>query len=868
MADEIDCVNGIDVMGSRPVLRVAHALKNKKRASKKRDPDKDQGTHAPETLPALLRHRMIVALSQTLSHKSDRMIGWLANIVEAKVNLSRANPAFPGFNAEYQPSGWTFNSTYLQRKPRAISKAATLQERHGFQFTAMFAGSTLIENEFFPDEPMNIEAMRYPSARHLFFLAETVAHMEGWVTEESEAISLTIDDNRKDYGISVMRVADSVVDRFNDARWADFQVSTDRPHFDECNSVGDRQIEQLDLLHTELNPQTIIPLTVETILEGPAKITDYIVNIIGQRVSCLTSTRNRNRVGKHQLCSMTNIAIEGIHWNTHRREEIEHLIVTSDLTRREQLAAYFYEVENFENRVHTLKANLSNADEVSPYTFNDLDGFPEGIIVENLAFAVTGLDLQAVLMAHAAETRETPEQMRKTAVHNAAQHKRQEFEEAVERATRLRRDLLEAELDVHRMRLVYQAYERDIAGVIDRLEARLGEMELLENVQLSPSLKFMVTTGDVYAEPHHDEDDDSDEGETPLPTYNLSHRRYVGKYQIIFDPLDGSMHARNIAAVMACEGTRMHRTTLVKGRSTTQPTNACAVFHPHASVNGDFLSTSVCLGSYDTDIGRTLRRIEASKIEDVVLGQLRTFLLFLQTYSINDTYVRNLIGAMPETKPTEERALGITAWQNISGDDKTTPVVEGFVFDKNAGPRRVATSYVVDKKLFMLPSLVDREPKNKLERYWPYKTKDMAIPYSWLLNRNDPEVMELQIEMERRDQEAQMEAAKRRQEERENRRAASTARRMSTLELIEIRRANAIAAERMASGEMNDEFGLNDECDDGPPEAPTDEASQDLATSMAILVEASVNMNSPTPAFAATNGSDASEFNLQEGEAA
>lgn len=859
MAEEIDYVDGDGVLSTRSPRgagrRVSKKVPKKAvRMSKVVRTEGSEGIYRGEALPQLLRNRMRVALSQTLNNSNQEMFDWLANIVEVKVNLSKNNPAFAAFDAVYNPNGWVFDGARLTRKPRSITSATTLEERRGHQFAAMFSEATYGEQEFFPDEAMNIEAMRYPSARHLFFLAETVAHIEGWVSEESVAATITIDDYRPNHGISILRVDESIIDRFNDSRWSDFNFGISRPHYDECHSVGDRQVEQLELLHTELSPQTIIPLTIQTILGGAEEISKYILSIVGSRVSCMNSSRNRNRDQKHQMRSMVNIAIEGIHWNTERREEIDHLIVRGDLTRRELLSAYLHQEDDSDNRVHPLKSNLTNSAEVQPYTFSDLDGFSEGIVVGDLALACTGLDLQSMLMAHAAETRETPAQMRATAIYNAAQYKRQEFNTAFDRAVRLRRELLEAELEVHKMRAVCDAYERDLAGVIDRLEARLSEMELLEDVQLSPGLKFMVTTKDMYAEPHNDEDDDTDEGETPLPKYNLSHRRYVGKYQIIFDPLEGTMYARNIAAVMVVEGGRDCGSKKA-GRSLHAAGHACAAFHPHASIVGDYSSTEVCMGSYDTDVGRTLRRVESSQIEDVVLGQLRTFLLFLQTYSLNDTYVRSLIGAMPETKPTEERALGVTAWQAINGDEKF-PATQGFVFDSQIGPRRVATKYVVDNSMFLRPALINREPKSILERYWPYTTKEMAIPYTWLLNSSDPAVMALKAEQEQRERDERLALAKRREEERERRMNASAARRLTTLEQIEIRRANAIAAERMASGELNGEFGLNEN------EAVLE--ANDPARRSPTLAESSFHILAPTPAFEAAD-SDATSTDPYEG---
>lgn len=662
---------------------------------------------------SVVHERARDAVTKAMSGVETGLLSSLIEIIQIKIEHSYNNPAYLGFSTEFNPEhfrvgiigGRTLSLRELTRQQMRSQSWTTKNERN---WHTLF-GDNVLPETYTPDEPLDLRNGRYPSARHLYFALETLCACEGWGSDGNAAsFKFHLDRPSCDYELTVAQLADSVIMMFNDSGWTHrtrFDLSRkDSLRYRNHVSYEHREFAHLDVMFSTVDPTVVVPITVEQLVEcGVDELVEYITSTLdARRNNAFQRGTGSARDPDMVLRFVTGLYIEGVHWNKHRRSEIEHLIVESPNTLMQELGDWVESTESYDPYTfHDIDHSLScGFEEMSPLLFGRLQEPAAGVLLDGkYLLCPTQLDAHMLVRAVAEATKPSPEKIRELAIKQAVAHLDATYKEKLEKAYTCRQRLIDAELAVARAYEERKAFARSLDGAIDVMTEMFKSMDIFIDVQMSPAMTYLLTTGDIYGTyPVIEDDDGEDAGRRAF-----AKRRYVGQYQIVYEPITGAMKVRNIAAPMA----------LASRQPEYKHTEfACAAFHPHSSIEGNYEYTSVCLSSYGSEIGKTLRR-QGGSIADVAFNQIRNALLFLQTYSIHDSFVTSLLSAMPETRP-DPKFLGVTSWQDFCRGDKRIMDFSCFDFKNYPSPTAKATMLRIDPAEYRWPDILKRNKADTL----------------------------------------------------------------------------------------------------------------------------------------------------------
>lgn len=503
----------------------------------------------------------------------------------------------------------------------------------------------------------------YPSAYHLYV---TLFMLYAWGTGSTDSEDSDVDQwdviKTIDVGgheieddsilgaTSLLQhlICDDVIDtglyRFRGGNRSELQLADS-----EQNFTGKCKYREVYFAWTSGHSRSAVVFPVEVILGGKDAIYQHRNKVSGRGEPGLGLSSRQVAQEDFAFYALQGVLIEGIHFNRHKFHLIEHLVVRSPDARRYALNKALvgdYPSTGFGFSAESLNKRHLFFDVESP------DKYGEMVVVDDLLLVGCEVDLLACMSEWSKKFRVDPELKEARILQSLQSDLLQSLDKISTEENNVYKKLMRLKDQRARIKVELESLSVSSRLLLESLKAELGTMGMISKVELLEGFLLAMETEDVWAT--------DDRGNNPL---------YVGRFQILVNPLTGEMQLRNIAAPISVRISRSLRLVLgsrrwkvAKGKSSASDITVKAIIHPHSSGVDSANSTSLCIGGFAEQLSPVSDTDEEVTRQEIVIRQIKVALRFLQSYIPNDAYCAQTLPALLKDRPTN---TAVTGWQEL-----------------------------------------------------------------------------------------------------------------------------------------------------------------------------------------------------------
>ena len=496
------------------------------------------------------------------------------------------------------------------------------------------------ESMFKADDSFDPVEGLYPSARHLLMTCLYIKSADGLL---SETLDLEVPDASNPTDVVCRGFADlsSMVD-FIFNRSVGLPKRYYRNPLKSSNLFSDYDVGYLTFSFEDTGDGRYLPIYIDDLVSGEANFAKRIAQLDLSRAVTKHLESSENQYGEMRSV-ITDCLIEGIHFNRHRFDEVRPFVREFDMSYGQALEAMKDSL-----LVNQVRVDLDGVFQTQIFSKISSDAKPFVVSCGSIRFADNPI---AALLAIETEGKEytlTDAEIEDRAVEysvNVLKRDRAEIRSEIMTLNKSLMEQMSLEAKLTARINTYRKYNREC---LEELKASVSKMSIFEKVETLTNFSLALQTQPIFASPNVDLGECS---HSKNKRNQDDGRRYVGVYQILIEPITGSIQIRNIKApiIVTQPGYRLDARYV-----------ATALFHPHSSIDDG--QSEVCLGGYNHLLRSRIQDSDESIVETLVT-KLRTALQFLQTFSESDGYVEEVYGTLT---PTMCENTGITGWQDFS----------------------------------------------------------------------------------------------------------------------------------------------------------------------------------------------------------
>ncbi len=718
-----------------------------------------------------VRNKALLPLRENVSRFNPTMVHLLTNMVEAMVQTSYGpDSLFVDLDSSPLSSpifSWPEDSLRVSEYDETTQRRRSPNNVSLLEFA--FAGDIVPDSEL--SATFNIQSMEFPTSRHMYFAAAAFSSLTRYQRCRTTAeVPVKGSANEADTVKTVIKGYPSIImATVNGMDWGKTALSTDLgrnrlrnpPDLSGLSSYSANvDVGHLSIrIHTfsdTLPPALMISDFVgkdesEIIhrLEGWADTT--LANDSKRAIKKTFPRRSVERMydedledgAPRRIIIVSGVLIEGLHWNKHRRSEIEPYLAKSDCTAGQirEFRAGQKRTNAFEKEVMArLESHKSGV--YFPFDNRDPDSIVEFLQIGDLSVCYNPVEAFSYVNYEARASAPTPEQVRRIAFAAVTKEAREKYEKAILQLQHQRAELVYAESEVEQALSEWNSVRGKSLAFIDGLLEKIRAMSIFTGVEISPDFTIYAQTGPIFAEGEH-----TKEG------LNYTAKRYVGTYQIAINPLTLMIRVRNVRAPICVSYSKNwafredstwpndqkledrpfssshSRKRRAKSNSTLidKTITKIALFHPHSSVSS--YRTTVCLGGYSSQLSSSSKLGLYDRV-DIVMSKLLSSLTFLQTMKISDPYVTGTFGALPINEPGADEETGVTDWQTFTSTNSNIKNLRapydpfGIPFDEEYTAQEIKASHYFWPKFKYFDEYLDEIDKMDMELEQNAKTEE------------------------------------------------------------------------------------------------------------------------------------------------